>query len=272
MRTIQVQSNRPSLIDLYNSHTDESGTKFFLDLMRREKLRNRIVEKIPKVSQLTFSSGQIVMNPNLRPAETSERLLSEALLRLGVWVMFEPVRFNLNKTGLSYYPDIWTNIYIKNKDMGRIVIIENHPFEKPRKQKEEWVERMLKRNEIDPETANRIREYNRFKEMGRVNKMAVMHQDHPELYFKLRSDMDEERFKTEFGISDISLVCDEYRVDKKGFGGLDTPHKIGTRMLELKQEMRQMKNLPDARLQKDAEKWRADVGNIIKQELIKALK
>lgn len=273
MRTIQVQSNRPTLIDIYsNLNSNQPNTELFLHLMRKPKNLERVASKMPRLNELTLYRGQVVaQNPNLKMYPLSELMMTEAFLRVGVRTIYEAVYFNLTRKGLMYHPDIWTNIYLKEKDEKKMLLMEPHPFGKIGRMERARAENLIQLGKIRNEDRKEVYEWIRNKEVTTVNKMSAMHVAHPELYFIVRSDMSVENFKSEFGISDINLVCDEY-ISAKGFSGLDTEAKFHTRMQELKVEMKQLKKRPHTRLEKDREKWHNDVSMIIKEEIVKALR
>ncbi|MGI0141869.1 MAG: hypothetical protein ACREBF_04455 [Candidatus Micrarchaeales archaeon] len=255
MRTQQLQTQGGSLLALYS---EAQNSKKFMRLIRNNTVLDAVAREVPSSNRLhLLGSSILVNNPNIKPKTAAEVMISQALLRVGVSVMFEPVHFYLTLTGLRYNPDIWTNIYLKNRDAGKMVMMETHGFERLRGKN-------LRGNFVNRKFAEK-------KERTTVNKMITMHQTHPEIYFILFSDMKREKFLSEFVIRDMSAVCDEYRETARSFDRPDTLEKAQAQMHELKIHMKQIKRMPGAKLQKDRQVWFNDIGKIIKQELHKAL-
>ncbi|MDE1856126.1 MAG: hypothetical protein KGH49_02740 [Candidatus Micrarchaeota archaeon] len=266
MRTRVQLAKQPSqegaAIHIYNSANLESRN--FLRRISNPYFVDRLAKIIPPAHRLELSgSGIYTHNPYRSPRTDAEVLLSTALLRIGVRVAFEPVYFMMPELGRMYNPDAWTNIYV---DRSKMLMMDVHGFERIRRDNA-----MLYSHRNDANMGYRYRSPATLakKEEMLVRKMQMMHQNNHDIFFVLVTDLKREEFERRFGISDISKVCDRYMEMPGAFDKQENRFKDMARMSMLKREMKALRRMPGARLERDPSVWHNHIGQKIKQELMK---
>ena len=252
-------SRSPTLLELYNEAP--TSPRFLRKIQRRATL-DIVARIVPESNRLFLSGSSINMvSPNVGPKTVVEMRVSEALLRSGISILFQPIHFYIREMNRIISPDIGTNIRIREKgpndlvERNKILMIETKGFEH------------IRGKEIHGNPARR--KIARQKELQKLRKMQIMHQQNPRIFLVLIADMKLAKFKQEFDVTNMHSVCDKYIEMPYTFDRYASNSEANRNMSELKGVMKDLRRLPGARLVRDTGFWYGQFGEIIKEQLMK---
>ncbi|MDE1825052.1 MAG: hypothetical protein KGH61_02715 [Candidatus Micrarchaeota archaeon] len=248
-----------TLLELY---TDAPNSPRFLSKIQRKETLDIIAKIAPESNRLLLSGSNIITGKtNARPRSVVEMKISEAAMRTGFSLLYQPVPFYIESIGRICRIDLGLNAIIRERGendqvtRNKILMIEAKGFEH------------IRGKEIHGDQARQ--KFARQKELLKVRKMEIMHQENPRVFLVLMGDMNAEKLQKEFGIKNMNSLCDRYIEMPRAFDKPDNPFEAKKNMEQLKKMMKELKRIPGARIERDKTTWYGIYSDIVRQQLSK---
>ena len=246
-----------TLLELY---TDAPTSPTFLRKIQRRETLDIVAKIAPESNRLLLSGSNIIIGKaNVGPRSVVEMKISEAALRTGFSLLYQPVPFYIERMGRICRIDLGLNVIVgergKNDAITRnkIMMIEAKGFEH------------IRGKEIHGDPARQ--KFARQKELLKVKKMEIMHQENPKVFLVLMGDMKAEKLQKEFGIRNMNSLCDRYIEMPRAFDRPDNLFEAKRSMEQLKKMMKELKRIPGARIERDKKTWYRIYSDIVRQQL-----